>query len=332
MSADEPQENHEPANAPGERPGALLKAAREQAKLSEEDVARELRMTVTKVRALEADEYEKLHSDTFIRGYLRTYAKLLNLDPNAILEAYKQARREAGLADEPEESPLQINVPAPARSMGKFIVWIVLLLVGIWALSVWFLGNREETVEPGPVMDPTSEIDAPASDFTAGQASDLQENSPGETPGTDGANLNAANQGLATEGEDRTSALADPVLEENAGGAGVEQAQASVAAADAEAPGSEAAALNEPEAGHENDNLDRLRLSFTEECWLEVTDSRGDVLETDLMQPGQTLELQGEAPFTVKLGNAAGANIQLNGEPFEFDRPASGRYQAVTVN
>lgn len=330
MSADEPQEN----NAPGQRPGALLKSAREQAKLSEEDVARELRMTATKVRALEADEYEKLHSDTFIRGYLRTYAKLLNLDPNAILEAYKQARREAGLADEPEESPLQINVPAPARSMGKFIVWIVLLLVGIWALSVWFLGNREETVEPGPVMDPTAEIEAPASDFNSGQASDLQETSLRETPGTEGANLNAANQqGLATEGEDPTSALADPGLEGPAGGTpGAEQAQASVAAADADASGSEAAALKEPEAGHENDNLDRLGLSFTEECWLEVTDSRGDVLETDLMQPGQTLELRGEAPFTVKLGNAAAANIQLNDEPFEFDRPASGRYQAVTVN
>ncbi|WP_347332302.1 RodZ domain-containing protein [Marinimicrobium locisalis] len=331
MSADESQENNEPVNAPGQRPGALLKSAREQAKLSEEDVARELRMTVTKVRALEADEYEKLHSDTFIRGYLRTYAKLLNLDPNAILDAYKQARREAGLGDEPEESPLQINVPAPARSMGRFIVWIVLLLVGIWALSVWFLGNREEVVEPAPVMEPAAELDAPVSDLTPGQANELKETSPRETLGTEGTSLNNQSQELAPDAADRTSALADPAREEGAAGT-PEPAQASVAAAEAGASVSRAAALNEPEAGSESDNLDQLRLSFTEECWLEVTDSRGDVLETDLMQPGQTLELRGEAPFTVKLGNAAGADIQLNGEPFEFDRPASGRYQAVTVN
>ncbi len=329
MSADEQLENNEPANASGERPGALLKSAREQAKLSEEDVARELRMTLTKVRALEADEYDKLHSDTFIRGYLRTYAKLLNLDPNTILDVYKQARREAGLGDEPEESPLQINVPAPARSMGKFIVWIVLLLVGIWALSVWFLGNRQETVEPAPVMDPVSDI-APE-DTVAPAPTDGLRDRPAGNASTQGG---SPQQEVSTAGggEDLAPVLAQEGSVGEAQETPVEQAQASVAAAQADAADSEAAALNEPEAGTENDNLDQMRLSFTEECWVEVTDSRGDVLETDLMQPGQALDLQGEAPFTVKLGNAAGVNIELNGESFEFDRPPSGRYMAVTVN
>lgn len=332
MSADEQVENNEPASASGERPGALLKSAREQAKLSEEDVARELRMTVTKVRALEADEYEKLHSDTFIRGYLRTYAKLLNLDPNTILDAYRQTRREAGLGDEPEESPLQINVPAPARSMGKFIVWIVLLLVGIWALSVWFLGNRQETVEPAPVMDPVSDA---APQALADDDALAQTEAPRETPTGEGSPRNESPESVpvGSSAEGLTAALAQP---EPSGGESpspqTPQTQASVAAEESEASVSEAASLNEPEAGTENDNLDQMRLSFTEECWVEVTDSRGDVLETDLMQPGQALDLRGEAPFTVKLGNAAGANIQLNGEPFEFDRPPSGRYMAVTVN
>lgn len=330
MSADEQLDNNEPDNASGERPGALLKSAREQAKLSEEDVARELRMTVAKVRALEADEYEKLHSDTFIRGYLRTYAKMLNLDPNTILDVYKQTRREAGLGDEPEESPLQINVPAPARSMGKFIVWIVLLLVGIWALSVWFLGNRQETAEPAPVMDPVSEVAPTADRLSAAQAGDSEEISERDVSTR---NLSAQGAPTGRDGNEPTSDLVEPgegVTEPQP--ATLQQAQASVTAAEAGDSVAEAAALNEPEAGTENDNLDQMRLSFTEECWVEVTDSRGDVLETDLMQPGQALELQGEAPFTVKLGNAAGANIQLNGEPFEFDRPPSGRYMAVTVN
>ncbi|WP_027329061.1 RodZ domain-containing protein [Marinimicrobium agarilyticum] len=329
MSADEPLENNEPASAPGERPGALLKSAREQAKLSEEDVARELRMTVTKVRALEADEYEKLHSDTFIRGYLRTYSKLLNLDPNTILDAYKQTRREAGLGDEPEESPLQINVPAPARSMGKFIIWIIVLLAGIWALSVWFLGNRQDTVEPAPVMDPVSDVapNGPANDGEPTQTGAFQD-TPADPVATQSESPGNAPVGSSAEGPD--AALAQPTP--GAGDTQAPQTQASVAAAESGNSLEEAASLNEPEAGTENDNLDQMRLSFTEECWLEVTDSRGDVLETDLMQPGQTLELQGEAPFTVKLGNAAGANIQLNGEPFEFDRPPSGRYMAVTVN
>ncbi|MAN50760.1 MULTISPECIES: RodZ domain-containing protein [unclassified Marinimicrobium] len=318
MSTEEqPAEAEVPELAPEAYPGALLKAAREKAKLSEEDVARELRMTVSKVRALEADDYDRLHSDTFIRGYLRTYAKLLGLEPEDLLQAYKQARRQAGLADDPEESPLKINVPEPTRSLWKFVLWILVLLAGIWALSVWFLGNRQDPVADSAMVDPISELKAPAptSALTEEPAVEQEAVAGSVDDGTE-----EATEAAPTASAETNSAAALTGSEPPAASSGAVEP---LAATEVSSPG---ASMNDPEV------LDQLRLTFSEECWVEVTDSRGDVLETDLLQPGRELLLSGEAPFTVKLGNAGAAQVELNGERFDFVPPVSGRLMTLTVN
>jgi transcriptional regulator with XRE-family HTH domain len=87
MTSDNP--THETADAaaetasvnPGPTVGEYLRSAREQQGLSIEDVARELRMPLQRLKLLEADDFSYLNSDTFVRGYLRAYAKLLQVDP-----------------------------------------------------------------------------------------------------------------------------------------------------------------------------------------------------------------------------------------------------------
>ena len=275
-------------------------------------------MTVSKVRALEADDYDRLHSDTFIRGYLRTYAKLLGLEPEDLLQAYKQARRQAGLAGDPEESPLKINVSEPTRSLWKFVLWILVLLAGIWALSVWFLGNRQDPVADSAMVDPISELNTPAPAPT----SPLTEE-PVVEPGSEAASVGDASEDAAEMAPTASAETTSAALTGSEPPAASSGAVEPLAATEVSSPG---AVLNDPEV------LDQLRLTFSEECWVEVTDSRGDVLETDLLQPGRELLLSGEAPFTVKLGNAGAAQVELNGERFDFVPPVSGRLMTLTVN
>jgi len=61
-------------------------------------------------------------------------------------------------------------------------------------------------------------------------------------------------------------------------------------------------------------SLDEITFSFRAECWLEVSDSRGDVLATELEPAGGKIKLLGRAPFSVKLGNAPAVDIELNGK------------------
>ena len=52
--------------------------------------------------------------------------------------------------------------------------------------------------------------------------------------------------------------------------------------------------------------------------WIEVTDARGRALLSRLVQPGEALVLDGDAPFRVRIGNAAGTQLSFRGQPVEL--------------
>src|ERR1700704_2075713 len=72
-------------------PGKLLGAAREEQNLSVAEAARQLRLSVHQVEALEAGEFHKLPGPVFVRGFIRNYARLLKLDPEQLAIAAAQS-------------------------------------------------------------------------------------------------------------------------------------------------------------------------------------------------------------------------------------------------
>ncbi len=72
--------------------GELLVAARERWNLSAADVARQLRLGLRQVESLEANRFEALPGNTFVRGFIRNYAKVVQLDAAAFLDAYERCR------------------------------------------------------------------------------------------------------------------------------------------------------------------------------------------------------------------------------------------------
>jgi len=71
----------------GAAAGALLGAAREASGMSIDTVAQQLKLAPRQVRALEAGEFSHLPGRTFVRGFIRNYARLLRLDPEQVLGA-----------------------------------------------------------------------------------------------------------------------------------------------------------------------------------------------------------------------------------------------------
>lgn len=70
----------EPVPQPAISPGQMLAERREDWGLSVQEVAANLNLGVDTIEALEADEYSKLPGSTFVKGYMRSYARLLELD------------------------------------------------------------------------------------------------------------------------------------------------------------------------------------------------------------------------------------------------------------
>ncbi|HEX4798159.1 MAG TPA: RodZ domain-containing protein [Burkholderiales bacterium] len=71
-------------------PGQMLAQMRGERKLSIADVAQRLKYGARQIEALEAEEFDKLPGATFVRGMVRGYAKLLETDPQPVLDALDQ--------------------------------------------------------------------------------------------------------------------------------------------------------------------------------------------------------------------------------------------------
>ncbi len=77
----------------------------------------------------------------------------------------------------------------------------------------------------------------------------------------------------------------------------------------------------------------RLSVTYSGDCWTEITDAGGSRLFFDLGKAGRTVNLSGEAPFNVLFGNATNVSIAIDGRPYEIpvaDR--RGRTARLTIN
>src|SRR5512140_3339563 len=81
--------------------GATLRAAREEQGLTVADVAERIKFSVRQVEALEADDAAHLPQGTFLRGFIRSYARTLNLDESVLLgsvQAHTESHADVGAA------------------------------------------------------------------------------------------------------------------------------------------------------------------------------------------------------------------------------------------
>lgn len=106
--------------ASGMLPGEALRRAREQQQLSLEQVADKLNLLPGKVRALESDDYAALPGATFIKGYIRSYARLLKIPSEDLIASYEQA---SGCNQPQKVAPVQAPLTRPKAVLKvRFIV------------------------------------------------------------------------------------------------------------------------------------------------------------------------------------------------------------------
>ncbi|MDD2767851.1 MAG: DUF4115 domain-containing protein [Methylococcus sp.] len=259
--------------------GALLKAAREARGLAVESVARELHWPLETVAALERDDYAKLPPAAFVRGYIRSYARLLELPEQEPIAAYDRA---AGAAKAPELYP---SVSSPGE--GKPLSWrgpaglIVAGLLGIWVYQQWMSFEI-----PVPLQGPaelagqgTAQVESPTETAEAGTAAELPASTPLPLPSTPPVPAPAAVP-------EEPSHVPDPA---------------------ASLPAAEPAPVG----------VDTLVLNFAGESWAGVIDADGKKLLFQTMAKGQVASVQGKAPFKITLGRPADTRIEYNGQLYD---------------
>jgi cytoskeleton protein RodZ len=138
MSNDEPPiQPEQPPDALRVWPGHRLREAREALGRSQMEVARDLHLDIAIIEALENDNPEALPGQTYLYGYLRSYARLVKLSPDALIDAFQGEVRPT---DELLPCNLQYRRSLPVDKIVRYGLIIVVLLV-LGGLSVWLLGQ-----------------------------------------------------------------------------------------------------------------------------------------------------------------------------------------------
>ena len=135
--------------------GEQLRVAREAAGLTQADVAERLKMPLRVVRSLEDEDWSRLGAPVFVRGQLRSYARLLGIDAEPVIEA-----SEVGPVAPPQLTPRTFTPPWQrfAEQAGRRLVYVV-MTVAI-AIPVWLgLANR---APEGLVAGGSAPLDVPA--------------------------------------------------------------------------------------------------------------------------------------------------------------------------
>ncbi len=122
--------------AVGVTAGELLKQGREAAGLTCEAVAERLNLLLTQVVALEQNDFKRFPGETFVKGHLRSYARLLKLDCDRVLQAYCGTTPEMPKA--PAETvfnwrPVRLNQATPQWRRYSGLAAALAVIVAMWA-------------------------------------------------------------------------------------------------------------------------------------------------------------------------------------------------------
>ena len=293
-------------------PGELLRRQREAMALSRDEVAEALNLRPAVIDGLERDDYEEVPIATYRRGYLRSYANLLGIDPAPVLAAYRA--RSGGEEQESKVTPVHV-VNKPPSKLGAWLFRLATLLViaGMVGLTLMWWQSRGGSEPPTPgdnapvAVDsldgttiteggdaPGDELDERTGDWTQEVATTRAEEADAETDaGTD-----------AADSDEPVTADADTDV----------AADDNVAAGEAD-DGSETAAEPSTDPGV-------LELTFNEQSWTEIFDSTNTRVFVGLQSPGTEATVEGEPPFRMTVGNATGVELLWGGETVDLQQRA----------
>ncbi len=319
-------------------PGTMLRRQREKLGLSKREVADKLRLREAVIDQIESSQFEPQQVATFTRGYLRSYAKLVGIDEDVVLDAIDHAGNMEHQEQEMQSFSRKTKV-AKDNSRIMLLTWgIFLVIIGI--SSIWWWQNQKDNSLAQGVMHDTNTSEETVA--LAADELDLTVDSIATvTPDTSASRAEVTESSLTPEVD--TATIEDSSLtvsHEAASESQTEQSNdpatpfESVTTANT-ATDNDVQVAQEPEkpvVKLQDKNRIPLTMAFESDCWVQVKDSNGKTLISELRKSGQKLELQGKAPFKVVLGAPEGVRMTFASEPVDLSGYTAGKVARFTLS
>jgi cytoskeleton protein RodZ len=312
--------------------GARLTQLRESKGWTIEDVSARLKVSVTKLRALESGDISHLPDTTFALGVVRSYAKMLGADPTPFTQAL---RREKGVpapdlsmpASSGKDLPrgrVSLSLGGSGQKSRSWLWGIAAVIVAVIALGMWHTNGGDSSAW-------LARLKASANGATGGATGASGAVAQGQAAGSEATAEEAASAPETPAAADN-AASATPMPAPLATGTAPSSAPAVTAAAVAPKAGSQVqaaaqgasapvvAAIGAPETATATPAAGEaiIALRVTQDSWFSVRGKDGKELFSGLVHAGDTKEVTGAAPFKVTVGNRAGLeSLTLDGQPVD---------------
>lgn len=285
--------------------GQEFRAARLARGMNIEDVARQLRLSVRQVTALEQDDYDNLASGTFLRGFVRNYAKLLQMDAGPLLQRLEQSLPPTPA---PTISYQTEGIPFPSNQGGgkrNLIIAGVSILVLLLIFEIYDGSEGNKGKQPQPDVKTETRTGADRADA-------LPQNQPPSAKTTGDTEASTDKAVVAEQKREVSAPLPAPIP---AAPLAPQGAPAAIVPEAASVPARESVNIAAPEPASGGDVL---RLVFEGESWTEVRDNGGRLLLSRINPRGTEQVLHGKPPFSLTIGNAAEVKLVYNNKPVDL--------------
>ena len=312
----------EQAINPREGSGSLLAAARKKQNKSVDEIAAELNLSITQIKTIELDQSEGLPEPTYVRGYIRSYARLLGLDAEQVLKSYLNPnwKKNSNL----DEMPKGIANAEEANGKRFFTAGkvITLLLVLCIAAFLWFSGVFSELFN-------SSDANVATNQSALQQSEESSLVSPSVVPPENAIQAESSitsnsSQSITTQTGESVGAINNSAseetsitIQESSSGSPAQSAITSVDDTQVDE--------SEPVAAH------NLVLNFIETCWVDIRDNDDNRLAYKSYDAGEELSVSNDGRLNVFLGNADGVKATYNGEPFDMSPYREGVYAKFSL-
>lgn len=328
--------------------GEVFANARNAKNLALKDVSNNLRLSIKQIEALESDDFAHLPPAMITRGFIRNYARLLELDADPLLSSYR--------ARVPEVLPTALSVQTsmnqvmPGNSHSSLLKYFVIVgLIGLsLAAGFYYTNHIQKPVSvvnesPTQALDnhPTSELavlpevalpvaerqpaDAASTEFsTSGSATDAVEagNKPEQAPAVA---VNSPATVVAPVQPPKEAAMDFKTLKE----------KATAKQLTANMPEVKVASTEVASSGLKTESaiaaIKSANIAVSEQTWVRVTDKTGAVVYEKMLQPNSQDGFNGLPPFKVLIGNAKGTKLTFLGQEVDLTDKTRNNVARVTL-
>lgn len=302
-------------------PGQMLAEARKKLSLSVADVADKLKFKQQLVDNIEQDIFDQKLPATYNRGYLRCYAKFVNVDVNEVLSAYDML----GVAEVQRSEMQSFSNLTEKQAEHSRLMWfsylIVAILLGLMVLW-WFQAPKQ-------VVDSTSSTEQVGSPPSTAK---LNEETLTELTTSNNETGNTLIESTPLSSDNLEQALTTAQLEAELLEQDVIESAETITSSTEEVILTEATPANELVANQTADtNMSTAIFTFSGDCWVNIFDATGERIAWGVKKSGYIMTISGEAPLKITLGRPELASIMFNEQPIDMSNFNAGNIAKFTL-